>query len=436
VLLFVFLDLVDRLTAGMGVRRGCAVAGSAWGATFGLMAMSMDLQGMMAFMQCTGQIETPAVAKTLAQALRATDTPPDTGEDTTWGNRSDVSKPVTADMPQGKTKTPEHNLETAAGIRALLTDPKRWSVPEKVWEFDEPYGGAYIPIDDTTFVQQNRGGGKIRLFEQTQKAKVIIINDQDERFDAELHDVKFFDGVMYALIMKDKDLYTARCDDLNARKVYLRVQSKLHFHGARDTAHALLYNRNHWRIFGRLRAVDWDTDNPVLKDRRGVRQLTSDAFDGDYSNSVYFDPAKEQPNYATSQIRYDYYSTRATLIEGIEVLGISCFAKNDNRKPSTRPDRITGTGPIYPIFSVAGEILSHGQTIVPLHLHARRTVWKEAHPYEPEVGQVYCHGITYDEKTRLVSVYYNHRYDTHYLVNADTAQSLPNCRVFRIRARL
>ena len=49
----VFLGLVDRITADMAVARGCAFAGFACGAMFGLAAMLMLLQGVMAFMQCS-----------------------------------------------------------------------------------------------------------------------------------------------------------------------------------------------------------------------------------------------------------------------------------------------------------------------------------------------------------------------------------------------
>jgi len=290
-------------------------------------------------------------------------------------------------------------------------------------------------LDDTTHLQQDRGGGKIRVVGGDERRTLFTVDHRGTRVAVELHDAKMYDGKLYAVVSKDKEIYTAWCDDWHAGKLHLRLRSKVAFQGAKDTGHAILFDGRRWSIFGRLRAADWDTDNPVLKDRRGIRRLLSETFDGPYTSHVYRDPAETQPAYAGAAIRYDYYATRATLIDGIEVLGISCFAKNASRRPSTRADRITGTGPIYPVFAVDGRILSHTNTIVPLQRHVRRTSWKEAQPYEPEVGQVYCCGITYNQETRTVSVYYNHRQDTHYLVDAETSKTLPNCVVYRIQAR-
>jgi hypothetical protein len=329
-----------------------------------------------------------------------------------------------------KPEPPKPDQELIEKLRSAFTDPSQWTAPEQVWDFGELSGGAFIPIARNHFIQQDRDGGKIRVIYQGKGRNMFIYDNLGVLLDGEIHDAKFYDDNLYATVVSNKRLYIAICKDMGASKLRLNVEKEIVFEGAKDTSHALLKTEGGWNIYGRLRAVDWITNNPILKDRRGVRMIELDNNLNVLHNYTYLDPAVEQHNYATNQMRYDYYATRVILIEGIEVLGISVFAKNEKRVPSTRPDRITGTGEIYPIVALNGMIQSHTNTPIRKSLHARRTEWKESHPYEPEVGQCYCYGITY--KDGVIDFYYSHRQDTHYLVDADTASRMKSCKVYRI----
>jgi hypothetical protein len=329
---------------------------------------------------------------------------------------------------------PKPDQELIEKLRSAFTDPSQWTAPEQVWDFDELAGGAFIPYARDHYIQQDRDGGKIRFIDNGQQRNMFIYDNRGVRVDGHIQDAKFYEGNLYATVVSNKSLYIAICKDMGASKLRLNVDKEIVFEGAKDTSHALLKTKIGWNIYGRLRTVDWITDNPILKDRRGVRLIELDNDLNVLYNYTYLDPAVEQRNYATNQMRYDYYSTRAILIEGIEVLGISVYAKNEKRIPSTRPERITGTGEIYPIVVLDGEILPHTNTPIRKSLHARRTEWKEAHPYEPEVGQCYCYGITY--KDGVIDFYYSHRQDTHYLIDADTASRMESCKVYRISCTL
>ena len=318
-------------------------------------------------------------------------------------------------------------------LRHALRNPNAWTAPKEVFDFGEISGGCYIPLSKEDHLRQDRSGGSVRGLINGVNLKMKILTQDYQSMDAHLQDAKFYDGQIYCTVLSDKQLYLARLEKLSERKPYIRCFMHLNFEGAKDTSHAIeVIDHDKFNLYGRLRAVDWNTENPVLKDRRGVRliQVRGD----NYESSVLFDPAQEQEGYATNQMRYDYYSSRFLNVNGVEIIQISSFDKNAKRPPSTRPDRITGTGIIKPIFALDGKIISHTDTNVNLPLHARRSKWKEAHPYEPEVGQVYGYGMTYEDG--YLTCYYSHRFDTHYLVNENTASRLPSCKIYKITTRI
>lgn len=355
--------------------------------------------------------------------------------------------------PKPPVTPPSNNSPIELGKKLLNG---KWSKPKEVWEFDEQSGGNFITVFEHNrffHFQQDRKGGKIRIFTTTDghslgnKNNMFIVDRNNNNLDAQLEDVKIYGNSAYAVVHYDGDVYVAKgsiAEIVNGKndKLYLRLDNKVEINGAKDTKHAIIKHNNKWFIYGRKRRQDWlmvtpNLSNEVLLDRRGVRILVSDSFDGNYTELNPLDPAIEQPNYVNNVMRHDYYSTRVGDVNGVLVYGISTFNKNQNRIPSTRPERITGTGTITPLLAVSSngkdiDIISHKETPVDLKFHSRTTEWKEAQKFEPEVGQIYCYGIVYDGKT--VKMYYNHRYDTHYLVKPSI--KYPNCKVFMIEMEL
>lgn len=321
-----------------------------------------------------------------------------------------------------------------------------WSEPKEVFDFyPDPNGGCFVTSYENGIYwqfQQDRDGGKIRIFtsktgdfvDWSTKLNGVIVKDGGD-FDGNLQDVKVYDNIAYATVYKDKEIYLAKAKLIDNR-INFNVVKHLKFNGAKDTSHSLIKFNNQWFVYGRKRAADWTTTNRDLKDRRGVRILVSDSFEGDYVEKAPLDPAVTQPNYLKNKIKHDYYSARVGEVNGELILGLSVFNKNSDRVPSTRPERTTGTGPILPVLASSKngtdvELLNH-KSPVDTSLHTRRTNWKEAHPYEPEVGQMYCYGIVYNGKK--VKLYYSHRFDTHYLVKP--SDNRPSVKIFVIEREI
>jgi hypothetical protein len=315
----------------------------------------------------------------------------------------------------------------------LFSDLSKWSAPEQVWEFGEIAGGVYIPFTNNTAFDQRRDSSKPRFITHSPwSSRSVTSKLNGSIISPHFDDIKFHDGKAYAVATFHKELYMGVCDKPFSSRPEFNF-THVPFEGAKDTSHGLNRVGNKWHVLGRLRtSVDWGTTDPILSDRRGVRLLIlDDRFEIEYNGEQY-DPVFEQRGYATNQIRYDYYSCKRTYIDGIPVDQISCFAKNENRPIPHYENRQTGTGEIYPIVAVNRQILSHATTIVPKWLYTRTTDHKINHPYEPEVGQLYGYGITFDEETRRIDFYYSNRIDTHYF-----APSTPNqdvCRIYRISA--
>ena len=341
-------------------------------------------------------------------------------------------------IPEPEHPKPESNL------KELFSNPKLWSKPVEIFEFDEPQGGGFATIwNGKEFVhfQQDRSGGKIRVWtsddgmniKRINQRNAFVYDERGGRVNGQLSDVKWYNEKFYGLAKVDKEIYTVLCDDPNADKLRFNIQSHVKINGARDTTHALTYHDGIWMIHGRKRGQqDWGKVDEILMDRRGVRVMYSSEFAGIYTEIHPIDPVKEQSGYATNQMRYDYYSCRTAVINDELVIGISCFAKNSERIPSTRLERKSGTGHIYPIFRIGDEILFHSNTIVPSAPFKRHTTWKEAKMYEPEIGQMYCYGIVFDGKK--VKLYFNNRWDTHYLMKKE--DNYPNVKVYMIEATL
>lgn len=340
-----------------------------------------------------------------------------------------VPEPPTEPEPPTITD-PKPDDQFLQRLASVLTNNKEWSQPEVVWEFEGSAGGAFIPLSDKENLQQNREGGSIRWHKSSGRTKPKVYGLNGNRTTAFISDAKYFEDKLYAVFKVDEEIYIGRLEESDS-SFYLFKH--VDFEGAKDTHHSIeVLSHTDFNILGRLRNVDWDTSNPILKDRRGVRLV--EVRGNKVTSTVLYDPAKEQPDYAKSKMRYDYYAAKVLKVKGVNIYQISCFSKNEDRQPSTRPDRITGTGPIYPIFALDDYILSHTKTNVNLPFHARRSEWKEAWPFEPEVGQVYGYGMTYENG--ILSCYYSHRFDTHYLVNKDTASRLPSCKIYKIQVKL
>jgi hypothetical protein len=127
----------------------------------------------------------------------------------------------------------------------------------------------------------------------------------------------------------------------------------------------------------------------------------------------YIDPAVVQPNYATAQIRRDYYSMHPLYFQGNAIYHISTFFKDSKRVPLTRSDRITGTGEIYPTLFVNGqEIHNPSDSLIDLDNYRRDWYHKDVLVSKNEVGQIYSGSIIPLGDTTLF--YYCVREDTHY----------------------
>jgi hypothetical protein len=322
-------------------------------------------------------------------------------------------------------------------LKSLFLDQSKWTKLELVWEYSESSGGVFVPINRNEFLQQNRSGGKIRWFVNGIKRNCYVRDNRGIECPAFLHDAKYHNGVVYGVFMLHEEIWIGTCKKPGADKPMFDLTIPVRFEGAKDTKHAIeIASKDKILIYGRLRhggGVDWPESGEPMGARRGVRRVIVE--NGSItSNSVYFDPAKEQPGYEINQYRYDYYTTRFCHIEGVDVQLLSCYQKNSKRIPSTRPERTSGTGPIIPIVALGREILSHTITPVKLSQIARRTNWVEAQPYEPEVGQCYGVGLNYDKNTGDIDLYFNHRWDTHYLTQK--GEVLPNVKVYRISTKI
>lgn len=314
----------------------------------------------------------------------------------------------------------------------LFSNPNKWSAPENVFTFESIAEGGFAPLTHDTFLQQERWGGKIRYITPTDNKNAFVYHN-GYKVEAYLQDAITENGEIVALFKYDDKIVVANCTDTTENKLKFDIISEVTIEGKKDTSHGLMYSNGVWTVFGRVRGEEWNTDNPVMYDRRGVKIYESRGLIN-WRKVAVIDPAVEQPNYEHNQIRFDYYSCKGSVINGTPVLAIGCFAKDENRVPSTEPDKITGTGSIYPVFMVGNKLIRRIATIVPLHLHKRRTEWPESHPYEPEVGQLYPFGFAVGDGK--VSFFYCDRPETHYLINEKTARNLPNCTVWKITANL
>lgn len=340
--------------------------------------------------------------------------------------------PITEPEPPFPSRPPTQQPSPIDPISSLFSDPKRWEEPKKVSEFESVAEGGFAPLTHDTFLQQERWGGKIRYI-SPDKQKNAFVYYNGYKVEAYLQDAVMDRGDIVALFKYDDTIVIANCSDTDDDKLRFDIISDVTIKGKKDTSHGLMYDNGLWSVFGRVRGEEWGANNRTMYDRRGIKVYESTGLI-DWTKTHIIDPAIEQQGYEHDDIRFDYYSCKGAVINGTKVLAIGCFRKDANRVPSTEPDKITGTGAIYPIFMVNGNIIAHEETIVPLHLHERRTEWPESHAYEPEVGQLYPFGFAVGNGK--VSFFYCDRPETHYLINEKTAKNLPNCTVWRIEATL
>jgi hypothetical protein len=214
--------------------------------------------------------------------------------------------------------------------------------------------------------------------------------------------------------------------------------------GATDSWHSILFNEDtkKYYIYGRKRGErDWGSffsSNQFLRvampDRRGVRILEADDIEGSWRELSPVDPINYQINYTNPNhdIRMDYYGGSASYYYGNVLMQINTFFKDKNRVPSTRPERISGTGPLYPTLwhSTDGKEFNPThptmvRSLVPLSLHERdwSKYFEETLGYF-EVGQIYSAPLMV--KDTLVYMFYRNRWDTHYLVTPPIARANPS----------
>ena len=188
--------------------------------------------------------------------------------------------------------------------------------------------------------------------------------------------------------------------------------------GATDTKHSLYIDQQgtEW-ITGRLRGPkDWldskgkpETD-PVKKDRRGVRMIV----DGEERPYLYIDPLVTQHRYETNDIRIDYYSSVMISFFNRYLLLVNSFFKNRFRVPKDRPDRITGTGTLYPtsmVLNIDGGLTHFIKSSV-FDLSKFMRDWPGNEDYNPEVGIVMIQSAF--EHNGYYHFFVSNRPDTHY----------------------
>ena len=223
-----------------------------------------------------------------------------------------------------------------------------------------------------------------------------------------------------------------------------RLVNTYYIDGAVDSWHSLVYNEEtkKYYIYGRLRGVrDWGeypSSNEFLRlampDRRGVRVLEADDIEGSWTEVNQIDPINYQPEYTNPNhdTRMDYYGGSASYYYGNVLMQINTFFKDKNRVPSTRPERISGTGPIYPTLwhSTDGREFNPthptmARSLVPLFMHERdwSGYFTETAGYF-EVGQIYSAPLMV--RDTLVYMFYRNRIDTHYLVDEKSAKENPS----------
>lgn len=234
-------------------------------------------------------------------------------------------------------------------------------------------------------------------------------------------------GELIGLVEIEKRIFIIKAVDPNKSLKAWEIKNEIMIEGSKDTHHELYYNpeRDLWVINGRLRNRDWNTTNSIKFDSRGVRVLESkngsihSAFDE--KKGLRLDPVDLQPNYMTSDIRWDLYGSRVLIIQdndGKQLLftAINVFHKNSKRPPSTRPDRAeTGTGELYPRWFVHGKLFVDSP--VDLKFHERSWPLPECEKWNPEVGQIYILGFL--QNGDRIYVFYSHRKDPHYLAFED-----------------
>jgi hypothetical protein len=165
-----------------------------------------------------------------------------------------------------------------------------------------------------------------------------------------------------------------------------------------------------------------------------VRILEANSIEGNWRELRPIDPINYQPEYTNPNydIRMDYYGGSASYYYGNTLMQINTFFKDKRRVPSTRPERISGTGPLYPTlwYSVDGKEFNPThptmtRSLVDLTLHERD--WSRYFPETRgylEVGQIYSAPLMV--RDTLVYMFYRNRWDTHYLSSEKSARENPS----------
>ncbi len=387
------------------------------------------------------------------------------------------SNPISPVLDSSKTsKGPNTSSETNSrfeqvGKTYLAMESELWNVEDGRYSFKKAnvYGQIIDTVNHITsprftykdkFIHISDRDSLGRYYKYTSDDGIRITSETRITFDSYMGfypkiiqgGISKDDGYVYLIAFLDKEevkdidwrishnllIYKSTSPDNFSN---FRLVNTYYIDGAVDSWHSLVYNEEtkKYYIYGRLRGVrDWGeypSSNEFLRlampDRRGVRVLEADDIEGSWTEVNQIDPINYQPEYtsASHDIRMDYYGGSASYYYGNVLMQINTIFKDKRRVPSTRPERISGTGPLYPILWHS----NNGYEFKPTHPSMERSLvnldlykrsWGEYFPETNgyyEVGQVYSAPLIVVDT--LVYMFYRNRWDTHYFSHPDQPHS-------------
>lgn len=276
----------------------------------------------------------------------------------------------------------------------------------------------YDPVlDDNFLLSHDESINKVRCFKLNVNnfdIKLlgnldIIYNDREIR--GMLQSVCVYQNEVYGLFDKEDVLYLIKKRN-NSWKQWDVVRD-IPFEGANDTHHDLFINKDgNLQVRGRIRGVERPETDYLLKNRRGIRQFLLGDYFSITKTLKEIDPLRVIENWLYNKIREHFYGSRTIMIDGYELMFINVFHTNENRVPPKRPERIDGTGPLYPRLYVQKINRLFEDSPVPLKQFMRNWPLPQNQPYNPEVGQLYISGLL-DTGNKILVTLIN-RVDTHY----------------------
>jgi hypothetical protein len=228
----------------------------------------------------------------------------------------------------------------------------------------------------------------------------------------QVHDVRSYQDTMYLLYAKDEKIHLAVSYDGTTFDTVEEVDT----FGAKDTRHAFAeINSDSATIHGRVRGADWQEEVERWADRRGVKVIQIDFATGFCAWKDTIDPIDDYESrsaYKQAQIRTSYYASDGFMIGDTQLALVAVYFQDEQRIPKNRPERVNGTGSIYPVlfyFDGMDWYPLFDITYSPLDLngHERESVGGFF-----EVGQIYSSELVWDSGDLVCP--YVVRNDTHY----------------------